>query len=400
MRWLLVLGLLGAMVFPAEGAKRVTTEQLEQELEASIAGRKQDADMVRLIGDMELSERLTDSTLTRLTATLNARPRVAVALRLLADQSDFLDPPASELPTVAAPDESAQQRMLGAARSYVVQTLPRLPNLLATRTTNRYDDSPRVLKEGAWPIRAGLHLVDTSSSEISIRDERENQSLAKGSGLWHQQMGLVSGGEFGSTLGMILADADKGQMAWSHWEETSEGLAAVFRYEVPKSVSHYEVISSYDSLAPPESGNARRGGAGGVSSAGVKPNSASANASIMRIRPGYHGSIWIDASTGTILRITMEADLKQGAPFRWAAIMVQYGPVRIGGSTFFCPVRSVAISKAVVNAQVTVEDRPTEWLNETLFTNYHRFASTTKIVADTDAAKPQSSGQENSTPKQ
>ena len=95
--------------------------------------------------------------------------------------------------------------MLEAARNYVAQTLPRLPNLLATRSIRRYDDSPQELKKGGWPVRLGLHLVDTSSREISVRDERGSLPSA----VWQEQSGLISKGEFGSTLGMILADTAK-----------------------------------------------------------------------------------------------------------------------------------------------------------------------------------------------
>jgi hypothetical protein len=73
-------------------------------------------------------------------------------------------------------------------------------NFLATRSINRYNDSPQELKKGAWPVRLGLHLVDTSSREISVRDERDSLPSA----VWQEQPGLISKGEFGSTLGMIL----------------------------------------------------------------------------------------------------------------------------------------------------------------------------------------------------
>ncbi len=73
--------------------------------------------------------------------------------------------------------------------------------------------------------------------------------------------------------------------------------------------------------------------------------------------------------------------------------MVQYGPVQIGESEFICPVRSVALSIAVNGASLDPltrmpGDAPTVWLNESLFTGYHRFGTTTRIVKDT-AAQPQ-----------
>ena len=74
--------------------------------------------------------------------------------------------------------------------------------------------------------------------------------------------------------------------------------------------------------------------------------------------------------------------------------MVQYGPVQIGESEFICPVRSLALFIAVNGASLDPltrmpGDAPTEWLNESLFTGYHRFAATTRIVKDTATPQPQ-----------
>ena len=263
LRRLISLALLSLIPFYAAAAKRITVSQLEQSLTASSAAHKPDAEIARQIGGMELSERLTEATLARLTAGLAADPQTTLALRLLADESAFLDPPASEMPADSAPDEAAQQRMLDAGRSYVKQTVPHLPNLLAKRTTNRYDDSPEALKNGGWGVRAGLHLTGTTSRDTSVLEERDNGSPTTGSAFWQAQMGMISGGEFGSTLGMIMADTLKGKISWAHWEETSGARVAVFRYSVPKSASHYEVIGTLPRsgcLPPGRHGQRRRNG--------------------------------------------------------------------------------------------------------------------------------------------
>jgi hypothetical protein len=373
--------LLVFMAVPGLAAKHETVAQLEQALIAGSSAQKTDTEMARQLGGAELSERLSEATLERLRAQVVLGPETALALQLLADQSAFLDLPASELPTTAAPEAATQQRMLVAARSYVGETLPRLPNFLATRTINRYDDSPQAVKKDGWPVRAGLHRVDTSSREISVRDERENQPPTQGSAVWERQIGLISGGEFGTTLGMILTDTFQGRVTWSHWEQIAHAPAAVFRYEVPRTASHFELISTLQREAAVE-GFAAPSGPRGIASIGVRPNNDPARTSIVRVRPAYHGSLWIDPATGTILRITMEAELKDSDPFRRAAILVEYGPVKIGDATFICPVRSLALSLAAFDTQGSASDAPTEWLNETLFTAYHRFASTTRVLGD------------------
>jgi VWFA-related protein len=99
-------------------------------------------------------------------------------------------------------------------------------------------------------------------------------------------------------------------------------------------------------------------------------------------KPGYHGEIWVNPADGTILRITVDADLTKGAPFRRAAILVEYGPVEIGGSTFICPIRGIALSMAPTNSETVTGSAPGEWLNETHFINYHRFGTSTRILAE------------------
>jgi VWFA-related protein len=383
---------LASFVPYAGAAKRVTVAQLEQALTAAQSAHKADAEIARQIGGFELSERLTEASLRRLTTHLDPGSQAALALQLLADQSAFLDPPASELPSTAAPDDAAQQRMIEAARTYLAKTVLQLPNLFAVRTTNRYDDGPQETKKGGWPVRGVVHLVNTSSREISVFEERTNQSTTAAS-LKQEQSGLISGGEFGSTLSMILTDTVKGKVNWSHWEQGAAGPVAVFHYAVPSSASHFEVINSVPRQSSLEGTSMPGVGSRQGSGIQLKSNGGSNTATFLT-KPGYHGSLWVDPVTGTILRATMEADTKGSSQFKRAAILVQYGPVQIGESEFICPVRSLALSMAVDGANLDPLTRmpgnaPTQWLNESQFTGYHRFGTTARIVKDAAAPQPQ-----------
>jgi VWFA-related protein len=390
MRKLILFGLLAAMVLPVGAAKRITVEQLEQTLAAYNAAHHSDIEAARNIGKLELSERLTQETLDRLGTKLALEPRTTLALELLADQSALLNPPASELPATAPPDASTQQRLIDAARSYVEQTLPRLPNFFATRTTTRFDDSPQTPEKGGWPVRAGLHMVETGSRQITYRDGKEILDPLSGIAATRVSQsaldalptqGLSTWGEFGPELAVILADSARGKVTFSHWEQTPAGLAAVYRYSVPKAASHYTVnyccyrqqdSAQHDTVV--DLGRTRN-----QQSVMASPNVAAP--SLYTDKPGYHGTLSIDPATGAILRIALEADLKTGDPIGLVESVVEYGPVKIGDRTFICPVRSLAISRENPTLNGHPSDSPTLLVNETSFTNYHRLGTTVRILS-------------------
>ena len=65
---------------------------------------------------------------------------------------------------------------------------------------------------------------------------------------------------------------------------------------------------------------------------------------ILREFSDYQGQIAVDPSKGTILRLVLRVDPKPTDPFVNTDVVVEYGPVKIGGKTYICPVRSVALS--------------------------------------------------------
>jgi VWFA-related protein len=368
------------MAFPSWAEKRMTVVQLEQILVTEKVAHKSDIEIARKISDVELSERLTDLALGRLNEEFASGSQPAMALLLLADRSAFLDPPANELPATPKPDAATQQHLLEAAKRFAVETLPNLPNLLATRTTFSFDDSPQEVMKGGYLQRIGLHLIGSSKAEVSVRNEKENPSTRTGAASSPAQGGLMTWGEFGSTLLIILSDSAEGKTAWSHWENTASGMVAVFHYEVPRTASHYEIDTPVEKIQP-NGGSSRWARTGGV--AAMKASSATA---MVRTKPSYQGSLWIDPATGTILRVTLVADLKGNSTIEHGSILVEYGPVPIAGKTVICPVRSLALSSSPATVNASLEGAATEWLNENLFTDYRMFASTSRILTEQSTA--------------
>ena len=421
MRRLMLVMLFIAAALPVAAARHITVAQLEQAMAADQIAHRADAEVARQLGGFELSERLTEASLNQMAAKLPLGPRTALALQLLSDESAFLDPPAAEIPATAQPDAATQQRMMDAARGYAVEKSARLPNFFVTRVTNRFDDTPQVLEKGSWPVRAGLHPVGNSSRQITFRDGQEVQDPSAETAAVDtkssQEIGLRTWGEFGPALMIILTDAAKGTVNFNHWEQTSAGLAAVYRYSVPRAASHYAV--SYCCLFNEHIVGRTQFGYGG------RNRSPQQVANIPRAEishpyvetPAYKGEISIDPVSGSVLRITLEAELKSGGPLMRAATVVQYGQVLIGDRSFICPVRSLALSVQDASKAGTVTaDGPgvggassdTEWqgsvsgvsrgpvlmLNETRFTSYHRLGTSMRVVNDAaDAQVPDTSAQ-------
>ena len=397
MRKIILLGVMATAALPACAVRHLTVAQLEKTLGTSVEKHHSDSDMVREFGDFVLSERLTDASRNRISESLHLGPRTTLALQLLADESAPLDPPAAELPKDAPPDPAAAQRLLEAAGVYVAKTLPRLPDFLATRTTFRFDDTPQVLRANEWPVSAGLHLVNNSSREVTFRDDHEAQTVKSGDGAsvnGTRERGLHSWGEFGEMLALIFIDTERGKIAFHHWEQSSGGVVAVYRYSVPKSASHYSV--DYCCLEDEVRASTRRG-------YGIAPRRVPSLAGDGQIVlgtpfhkiPGYHGSLFIDPETGVIRRITLEADMDD-SPVSRVATVVDYGPVVIGDRKFICPLRSLNLYLGPVQAGLPANEAPsaippplqpkgTLYLNETSFTNYHRLGSEIHILSSVES---------------
>jgi VWFA-related protein len=365
------------MAVPSWAAKRMTVAQLEQMLGTERAAHKSDIEIARKIGDVELSERLTDLALGQLSKQFAGGSQPAMALLLLADRSSFLDPPANELPVTPAPDAATQQHLLEAAERFAVETLPNLPNLLATRTTFSFDDSPQEVTKGGYPQRIGLHSIGSSKAEVSVRNERESPLTRTGFASSPAQVGLTTWGEFGSLLLIVLSDSGEGKIVWRHWENTAAGVVAVFQYEVPKTASHYEINTAVEQNQHNTASN-RWASSGGMA--------ATVTTAIVHNKPGYQGSLWVDPATGTIVRVTLVADLKGDSAIERVAILVDYGPVQVANKTVICPVRSLALVSAPATVNASLKGAATEWLNENLFTDYHMFASTSRILTGQSAA--------------
>ena len=349
----------------------VTVEQLGQVL--TTAHDKSDAELAQQLSELTLTERLSSTKLLSWIAGLRGgKARQAVVA--LADASAFLDPPAGEIPAVAAPDHNAQQRITSLALEYLNKALPNLPNFYATRTTVHYQETPPLpFERGDAKITyQPLHIADTVKDAVLYHNGYEIGESGTGRNKKRKvdEPYLVTYGTFGPLLRGAIDTivVAPGNLSWKRWEQNAGKRLAVFGYVIPMEKSSYDT--------------------GGC----CLPDGDGTSA--FQKRAGYHGEIAIDPTTGALLRLELVFDLKSTTPLIRSEIMIEYGPVEIGGKSYICPVRSVSISRgrSVTLLSETLMDRQ-KWsesfrtygpyatmLNYITFDSFHMFRADSQML--------------------
>jgi hypothetical protein len=351
---------------PNLAVRRVTVTQLEQVL-ASARGES-DAEVARQLSDVELTERLREAKPSSWTANFGGK-RARQALAALADASAFLQPPPAEILADATPDAGAQRSMISLAVDYLNKTITKLPNFYATRTTVRYEETPRYVDASTPVDYLPLHAAASSKATVLYSNGKEvvDSRGAKRKKRKAADGYLLTYGVFGPLLGAVT-DAIASGLTWNRWEKSADHPHAVFVYQIRAEKSRYQVgaccLPDGDGTSPFEE------------------------------TVGYHGEIAIDPLRGAILRLELVADLKSSTPLVRSDIMIEYGPVEIGGKTYICPLRSVSISRGRSVMPLTEWDESfrtygpyTTMLNDSAFDDYHIFRAESHVLSDTPASR-------------
>jgi hypothetical protein len=357
--------ILTGWALPSVAARKVAVAELRELLVAQVTAHKSDAEIAKNLSDLELTDELTPLTFQRIISASALGPQTLQALELLADASALLAPPTSELPDEAKPDMAAQSAMFSTAAEYVVKTIRHLPDFLATRETRSFNDSPDFVDQSGFAPVAPMHFVGTFRREITYRDGKEVLRVAEPAAksiTSSGPVGLTTWGEFGPMLSMILNDSLKGSVRWNRWEQAASGPIAVFHFDVPQVSSHYVVDFCC-----------------------ARQLNLPTNAAPTRYHetPGYHGNLFFDPTERAIVRVTLDADLKDTHLVRRAALSIEYGVIEIGGANYVCPTRSIAILQGMDRPGKIVDGEiPVTRINVTTFTGYHRFGSTLRILPE------------------
>ncbi|HEX4321721.1 MAG TPA: hypothetical protein VHZ52_12495 [Acidobacteriaceae bacterium] len=355
---------------PRVPQKRLDIADVHQLLQTDRGER--DRELAGQLNSLELTERLSTPQLASWKTRLHAKEAKA-ALTVLGDESVFLAPPMAEISDQPPPDESMQGQTVLRAEKYLDEVVPMLPDFSADATTVKYEQLSVDNKDTWKTTPPNRNLIQAASEQATFlyRDGREQRIVEKKADAARHiavRNDLNYKGIFGPILGFVFEDVRRGssKLIWTRWERTSQGTLAVFHYRVRTENPLYGVV--YCCLA------------GGK---------------VFQTLPEHHGEVAINPDTGAILRISVESgpgwiretDLSPLRPVLFSNMMVEYGPVDIGGRTFICPHRSVVMTR-----QRTV--RPIRFwglsfdvygpyqtlMNDTIYTRYHKFGSDSRIL--------------------
>jgi hypothetical protein len=206
-----------------------------------------------------------------------------------------------------------------------------------------------------------LHQTDSSTTTVRYRHGRE-ESDAKSHGMRLGNPEMITLGEFGPALEDVFDAIEKhGRLTWIRWEKATAGPVAVFRSAIPSDQSLHYVWAC------------------------CLPDGDGTQA--YQRYAGYHIEIAIDPDNGAILRLSFQFDLKSTSPLTRSDIMIEYGPVEIGGKTYDCPLRSVSIMRSRSVGILSEWDESfrtygpyATMLNDVSFDRYHMFRSESRIL--------------------
>jgi hypothetical protein len=415
MRRVAIVALLAWLVSPAFAqqapiTRRVTVGQLEQFLSAA-RGLK-DHQLAEQIYDLRLTERLSEAKFAVLEKELPG-PQSQIALAAIGDESEFLELPPAELLATPPPDDAAQSALLAKVNDYIDRTLKRLPDFYATRVTEHFEGTdqaiPIKLRDHFYPDLAGYgdqRISALAGTSITVLYRKGDEVLLEGQKPVRAEktQGLTSEGEFGPYLAWIQGCMAEGKVSWSRWNLESGNLQGVFHFECsgpslggwsPEAIYGVGVLVNgideagrprgFDMLHPPR-------------------------------LVDVDGEITVDPTNGSIWRLAFveqgqfpDPSSKEGLT-EWWGRLVNYSAVEIGGIVYNCPARSVQMvvfpdpefaktrDQEKLERKYGLKESPQrEYLNESIFEDYHLFRAETKILPGFDASP--SSDQSPSVPK-
>ncbi len=339
----------------ALGQTQMNVEQLVDFVKSEVAlHQHSDKQIAAGLHDIQLTEKLTDSTIIDLQAHATLGPKTVEALKSLRDASANIKPAAQpeqvepenhaslepKPPAAPPPSDDIQREILGEIRDYAENYTKHLPNFFCVEVTHQYIDP----NGGQNYQHAGIILA-----KLGYNDGQERYNVYSLNGkLVDTSMdnvktgGATSQGEFYSLMKTIFDPVSEAEIHWDHWARLRGRTMAIFNYFIDSAHSIWYI----------EDKN-----------------------SDQRIKTAYRGLIYADPHTGEIDRIRFEAvDIPKSFPISATSEILDYDLVAISGQQFVLP----------LTAKLFMKDGRESSKNEIEFRLYRKFDADTFIKYNLD----------------
>jgi hypothetical protein len=360
---------------PAWAARKVTVQQLNELLVSLQQAKKSDADVASALKQIELSEELTRTALNSLVSYVPG-PLSTEQVYILEAESAILAPPASDLPSDAAPDAAAQKAILDKAVDYASKTYAQLPYVTASKTTLRFQDNIEAIGDcsglvgcvgkginvpsGLSNPASFLHFIRSSETQVASDHGVEKLPQEKDKTRWGANK-MIALYEPDPSLGVVLQEAQAtGSIQWLRWELVNGKQAAVYSFKVRKKDSRMAVdvccfpnvtstgiarfYNGMDAQIIAGQDAAPGGASGVVGNAQITTDWLHYKATVP-----YHGELFIDPHSGIVVRMITEAEFKTSDVVHQIDTRIDYGPVAVGGKMLVLPVRTILNTEVVPN---------------------------------------------------
>ncbi len=334
-----------AVCLCASAQNSLTIEQLVSFVKSSVQLKQPDRQVAEYLRGIKLNHRLSDRTIIELQAA-GAGPRTVEALRALQQASKGLpEPPAAVSktppPEIPPPETAKWKKVIEEARDYALNYSKQLPDFICTQVTRRYYD-PSGLE--FWQSE------DVLTARLSYFEQKEDYKLILVNGRYTEMPyqavgGAISSGEFGTMLREVFDKETGTSFRWERWATLRGRRMHVFSYVVQQPRSKWTV--EYERKD--------------------------------RITPGYHGLIYVDAESGVVTRITLDADgIPPDFPIQQASNTLDYDYATIGDTSFMLPLRAV----------MRMREGRALFRNEVEFRLYRKFSAEASISFEAETPEP------------
>ena len=354
---IILLLLVSLPAWPA--GKEITVAELVDMLATMRHEKKSDADVANELRQVQLSEQLTRPVMNSLADTVPGQLST-VQIYVLEARSALLPPPPEDIPANPAPDTAA---VLAKAAVYASSTYAQLPALTAVRTTLRFQDSFEAIADssgqssGAVDATMGTGLAAhhenyfyyMNSADTPIALNKGQETLPADKTRWGRNR-MIEVMDPDPNLARVISEAQaSGGIRFVRWESINGKAAAVFSFAVNKKKTHMGVhVCCFPQIE--QAGRAAYPGDVFAPPTGNFQTSTVWNL-YKRDNVPYHGEIFINPSSGIVVRLVTQTDEESSDVVHQVDERVDYDPVTVGGKPLVLPVRAITITEVVPNGE-------------------------------------------------